>query len=211
MKLSAEENFYKNYCDTLHSGLSKIQYFENEVEINEVDFYEKLILKTSKIKDSGQLFFFGNGASSSISNHMALDWSKNGGVKAMSLSDSAFLTAVSNDYKYEKALVEYFKIYGNNKNDMIITTSSSGNSKNITRLLEYASEKNIETLSFSGLNPNNKSIKFSNLSLYVPFKTYGMVECAHQIIHHLWLDYFMGIKEWDRDSIQNMDYKEFRL
>ena len=32
---------------------------------------------------------------------MALDWSKNGGILALSLSDSAMLTALANDYNFE--------------------------------------------------------------------------------------------------------------
>ena len=34
----------------------------------------------NKVKNKGKIYFFGNGASASFSNHMALDWSKNGGI-----------------------------------------------------------------------------------------------------------------------------------
>jgi len=42
-------------------------------------------------------------------------------------------------------------------------------------------------------------------------KTYGMVECAHQIFLHLILDESMEIFEWDREDFQNMSAKDFKL
>jgi len=38
-----------------------------------------------------------------------------------------------------------------------------------------------------------------------------MVECAHQVYLHLWLDAFMNILEWNRNDTQNMNVKEFKL
>jgi D-sedoheptulose 7-phosphate isomerase len=142
---------------------------------------------------------------------MALDFSKNGGILARSLSDSALLTALSNDYSYEKAWIEYLKIEGVKKDDLIVTISSSGNSSNIISLLEYCRINKLKSLSFSGLKNNNKSISLSNYSLYVPMKTYGIVECIHQVFLHLFLDNYMNIYEWDRDNTQNMNSQNFQL
>ena len=96
---------------------------------------------------------------------MALDFSKNGGILARSISDSALLTALSNDYSYEKAWIEYLKIEGVKKDDLIVTISSSGNSSNIISLLEYCKINKLKSLSLSGLKNNNKSISLSNYSL----------------------------------------------
>ena len=98
-----------------------------------------------------------------------------------------------------------------NSNDLVITTSSSGNSSNIVKVLEYCKIHKIDTFALSGLKSTNLSILNSRYSLYVPQKTYGIVECIHQIFHHLLLDKFMNIKEWDRNDYQNMDIKNFNL
>ena len=42
-------------------------------------------------------------------------------------------------------------------------------------------------------------------------KTYGMVECMHQVYLHLILDNFMGIEEWNKSESQNMDSSNFKL
>ena len=121
------------------------------------------------------------------------------------------LTALSNDYSFDQAMVEYLKIENVESNDLVITISSSGNSPNIINVLDYCKMNNIRTLALSGLKSDNKSILLSYYSIYVPMKTYGMVECIHQIFLHLILDRFMGIFEWDRNDYQNMNYTNFKL
>jgi D-sedoheptulose 7-phosphate isomerase len=142
---------------------------------------------------------------------MALDFSKNGNILSRSLSDSALLTALSNDYSYEKAMLEFLKIEGVTKNDLVITISSSGNSPNIVSVLEFCKENNIKSLALSGLKNDNKSLLLADYSIYVPMKTYGMVECIHQIFLHLILDQSMKIFEWDRNEFQNMNASDFKL
>ena len=71
--------------------------------------------------------------------------------------------------------------------------------------LEYCKENDITTFGLSGLNEGNKTEKLSNFSLFVPMKTYGMVECIHQVFHHIYLDKFMSIEEWKKTESQNMD------
>ena len=142
---------------------------------------------------------------------MALDWSKNGGILAFCLSDSAMLTALANDYDFEGCFLEFLKINSPTSNDLVVTTSSSGNSKNVVKVLEYCKENNISSFGLSGLNEGNKTERLSHFSLFVPMKTYGMVECIHQLFHHIFLDKFMGIEEWNKTESQNMDASNFKL
>ena len=204
--------YTENFITSLHEGIKNTKYQIFQKEFNADDFFQELVNKIDLIKENnGRIFFFGNGASAAFSNHMALDWSKNGGVLSHSLSDSAMLTALANDYDYNDCFLEFLKIYKPTSNDLVVTTSSSGNSKNIVNVLEYCKESNIKSFGFSGLNKGNKTDKLADFSLFVPMKTYGMVECIHQIFHHLWLDKYMKIEEWDKTESQNMDSKNFKL
>ena len=204
--------YEKNYIQSINSGLNSASYLINKQQVQSEIFFNEinlLIKKTQKTK--GKIYFFGNGASASFSNHMALDWSKNGGVLALSLSDSSMLTALANDYSYDEAFVEFMKINRISIDDLVISTSSSGNSKNIVNVLNYCKENNITSIGLSGLNSGNKTEEIANYSLFVPSKTYGMVECIHQIFHHLILDKFMNIEEWKKIESQNMDAKNFKF
>ena len=206
------DNYSKSYIDTFYAGINNTKYKISGENSNSSSFFHELNEQTKKVKrNGGRLFFFGNGASASFSNHMALDWSKNGGILAFCLSDSAMLTALANDYDFEGCFLEFLKINSPTSNDLVVTTSSSGNSKNIVKVLEYCKENNISSFGLSGLNEGNKTEILSDFSLFVPMKTYGMVECIHQLFHHIFLDKFMGIEEWNKTESQNMDASNFKL
>ncbi|MFT4800388.1 MAG: D-sedoheptulose 7-phosphate isomerase [Flavobacteriales bacterium] len=206
------EDYAKSYIDTFHTGIKKTKYKISGENSNSSSFFHELNEQTKKVKQNGgRLFFFGNGASASFSNHMALDWSKNGGILSFCLSDSAMLTALANDYDFEGCFLEFLKMNSPTSNDLVVTTSSSGNSKNIVKVLEYCKENNISSFGLSGLNEGNKTEILSDFSLFVPMKTYGMVECIHQLFHHIFLDKFMGIEEWNKTESQNMDASNFKL
>lgn len=200
--------YSKNYLESFRKGLTSTVCLHEGRQLNCDDFFNVL---NSKITSQSRLFFYGNGASMAFASHMSLDWHKNGKVESHTLSDISLLTAYVNDYSKEEMFSEHLKSFKLTKSDIICTISSSGNSTNVIGALCYANEIGAVTLSFSGLNPNNKSIQNSKFSLYVPLKTYGQVECAHQLFLHMWLDKFMNITEWDRDEVQNMNSKQFKL
>ncbi len=216
LKLTKENHmvnkYYSNYFKSISQGLEESLYYANQ-QVSEPElFFETIKHALIKLRETkSKIYFFGNGASAAFANHMALDFSKNGKILSRSLSDSALLTALSNDYSYENAMLEFLKIEGVTNDDLVITISSSGNSPNIVSVLNYCKENQIRSLALSGLKKDNKSISLADYSIYVPMKTYGMVECIHQIFLHLILDESMEIFEWDREDFQNMNISSFKL
>jgi D-sedoheptulose 7-phosphate isomerase len=172
---------------------------------------DKLCTLSQDMREAGgRQYLVGNGASAAFSNHMALDWTKNGGVPTHSFSDAAFLTALGNDLGYDEVFSAPLLWYSQS-GDVLVTISSSGNSVSILKAIESARAKGLRVVTFSGLRPDNKSRQRGDLNFYIPAYTYGIVECAHQILLHVWLDRFMGIKEWDCTDFQNMNSQEFKL
>lgn len=207
-----KNTYFINYIDSIKNGLMGSEFFFDKNRMKPELFFKEIKNILLGLRETkSKIYFFGNGASSAFANHMALDFSKNGGILSRSLSDSALLTALSNDYSYENAMLEYLKIEGVTMEDFVITISSSGNSPNIVSVLNYCKDVNIKSLALSGLKDDNKSIALADYSIYVPMKTYGMVECIHQIFLHLLLDESMGIEEWERNEYQNMNSKNFKL
>jgi D-sedoheptulose 7-phosphate isomerase len=207
-----ENSYHKNYYKSITEGLANSIFCIDSIDSSGELFFKEVndLLLDTKFKNK-RIYFFGNGASAAFANHMALDFSKNGKILSRSLSDSAMLTALSNDYSYDAAMVEFLKIEGVSSEDIVITISSSGNSPNIVNVLKHCKNNNLKSISLSGLKNNNSSIMLSNYSIYVPMKTYGMVECIHQIFLHLILDKLMEITEWNREGEQNMNAKDFKL
>jgi len=204
--------FFGRYFESIYEGLKNSVYKINKEVIPPDKFFKEIKAMLISLRENKhKIFFCGNGASAAFANHMALDFSKNGKILSRSLSDSALLTALSNDYTFEDAFVEFLKIEGVSKNDLVITISSSGNSSNIVKVLDYCVLNQLNSFALSGLKMDNKSFALANFSIFVPMKTYGMVECIHQVFLHLILDESMDILEWEKTEIQNMNAKNFKI
>lgn len=135
----------------------------------------------------GKLMFIGNGASASISSHMATDFWKNGKIKAISYNDAAMLTCISNDFGYSFVFEKPISVFADS-GDILFAISSSGNSENILRGAKTAQKKNALVVTLSGFKENNPLRKLGNLNFYVPSKEYGYVEVMHHSICHCLLD-----------------------
>jgi D-sedoheptulose 7-phosphate isomerase len=206
------KNYYKNYLNAHDAALAGLEITgRGGALLGQDEGFDKLCEISTQIRDAGRKkYLCGNGASAAFANHMALDWTKNGGVPTHSFSDSALLTALGNDLGYEEAFSAPLSWYAKS-GDLLITISSSGNSPNIVKTIEVARSKGMGVVTFSGLKPDNASRQLGDINLYIPAKTYGIVECAHQVLLHVWLDKFMGITEWERDGFQDMRKDSFSL
>ena len=142
------------------------------------------------IKQQGVFFFCGNGASATMAEHMSHDCFQNADFLTQTCSETAHITAISNDISYED--VFSYKIHKTLKEkDMLITISSSGNSPNIIKAIKTAKQLGAYVVTLSGKKEDNESRKLGDINFYVPLKTYGMVESAHAVLLHCWLDMYL--------------------
>jgi len=144
----------------------------------------RLLFEARKKKQ--RLFFTGNGASSSISSHAALDFTKQGKLTAFSFTDPALVSAYSNDYGFENAQTEIFKSY-REEGDILVLVSTSGNSLNVVNLARFGRLNGHQVVSLTGKDPNNLLRTESDYSLWVNSHAYNMVENVHMI----WLGYLI--------------------
>ena len=212
MKKPDNDLYFSNYINSHDHALKHTEVHDADRNaVSPQKGMDTLCNWSKELKEAGRCqHFIGNGASMAFANHMALDWTKNGGVTSNCYASASLLTAVVNDMGVEhtfSAVVDWYAQSG----DMLATISTSGNSPNILKAIESARRKSMKVVTFSGLRPDNSSRKLGDLNFYIPAKTYGIVECAHQVLLHLWLDQFMKVYEWDRDGYQNMRSSEFQL
>ena len=113
----------------------------NELNIKE---FERFIKKLKNVKSNKKLFLAGNGGSSSIASHAAVDFLKNSKIVAQTFNEYNLITCFSNDYGYEKWLEKSISFYCK-KDDCLILISSSGKSKNIINAAKYARKKDISS------------------------------------------------------------------
>ena len=161
-----------------------------------VEKLENLKNKIIEINNNGGcIYIFGNGGSISISDHFAIDMTKNAGVKTMSLSNSATITCLSNDYGYEEWMLKSAQYYITNK-DLVIFISSSGESNNIIKTARFCKESGIFTVTFSGFNNDNSLKKIGDTNFWVNSKGYNIVENIHQIWLLCIVDMIIGKSEY---------------
>lgn len=96
-------------------------------------------------------------------------------LKVISLIESSgALTGISNDLGFENVFSEQLKNFvfskSVNKNDLLISFSGSGNSKNVLNAIEYAKKFNVFTVCISG-RTGGIARKISDLCLIVPGKS----------------------------------------
>ncbi len=179
-------------------------YFEEFGKCAFADLIDDSLIRAAEIlteaKENGKkVLFAGNGASATIANHCALDYTKQAKIRSISFSDSGFLTAYGNDYGYdywvEKAL-EHFA----DKGDIVVLISSSGSSPNILNAASYAKKKGLETITFSGFESDNPLKQLGDINFWANSKSYNIIETTHM----LWLvticDFIIGKKEYSVTS-----------
>jgi D-sedoheptulose 7-phosphate isomerase len=132
---------------------------------------------------SHKAFLIGNGASAAIAGHMSADFLKNGRIPAISFSDPALLTCVSNDLGYESVFSVPIGTHAR-ESDMLIAISSSGRSPNILQAVSVGREKGCFIVSLSGFDTDNLLRNQGEINFYVPSRRYGAVEVAHHAICH---------------------------
>lgn len=136
-----------------------------------------------KTKGGGKIFFIGNGGSNAISSHLAIDYTKNGGMRAVSLDGAPTLTCLANDFGYENVFAKQIEYYANQK-DVAVIISSSGKSPNIIAAARACEAMQIPLVTFSGMNPNNMLRRMGDLNFYTPAGDYGLVELTHFTLLH---------------------------
>jgi D-sedoheptulose 7-phosphate isomerase len=139
-----------------------------------------------------KLIFVGNGGSAAIASHMATDYSKNGGIRALALNDASMLTCLGNDLGYERVFAKQVELYAR-KGDLVIAISSSGRSANILNAVDAATAAGCTVATLSGFTPDNPLRRKGKWNFYVASDRYGFVEIGHLTICHAVLDFLCGL------------------
>ena len=108
-----------------------------------------------KLKKGGKILFCGNGGSAADAQHLAAEFIvrlrphvNRNPIPALTLAqDSSTLTACGNDYSFDDIFLRPFKAIAE-KNDILVCISTSGNSKNILKVLKEAKKKKFIQLVF---------------------------------------------------------------
>lgn len=190
---SATRSRLLRYFDTLDSVARRIEATDGRgIRSSLDDAVADATAAARATHDAGnKLIFIGNGGSASISSHMAVDYSKNGRIRAVALNDAAVLTALANDFGYERVFAGQIEQHAQ-PGDLLVAISSSGTAPSVLHAVDAARNRNCRVFTFSGFSANNPLRARGDLNFYVPATEYAFVEISHLVVCHAILDLSMG-------------------
>ena len=201
-KISDSHEFYSSYIKIKNQLLQ-------EVDKKIINKIIQEILSASKNKRN--IFSCGNGGSAATAEHLTCDFSKqscantNLDLKVYSLnSNTSLMTAIANDISYDDIFSYQLNRLGK-ANDILLTFSVSGSSKNILKCAQIAKRKKIKIISFTGFN-GGKLKKLSNYNINFSGNNFGIVEDCHLTMMHYISQYIRNLKFKNSKNITNTNF-----
>lgn len=169
-------NYFKHVSDTL-----------DRLDKNSISGFIEVLLDA--YKRDATIFIFGNGGSGANASHICGDFIK--GVsyglekrfKVICLNDNnSAMMAIANDISYDDIFIEQLKNFAK-KGDVVIGISGSGNSMNVVKALEYASQCGATAVALCGFD-GGRIKKIADVSIHAEIDNMEVVEDIHLMIGH---------------------------
>ena len=148
---------------------------------------------TRAIFEGKKVLWCGNGGSAADSQHLAAELMgrfrrERRGLPSIALTtDTSILTAIGNDYGYEKVFqrqVEALCVKG----DVLVGISTSGNSKNVCGALETARQMGAFTVAFTG-EGGGLMARIAEVTLRIASKDTARIQEGHILCGHMLCDW----------------------
>ncbi len=136
-----------------------------------------------------KVMFCGNGGSAADSQHLAAEFvgrfqKERAGLPAIALTvDTSILTAVGNDYGYDKVFVRQVEALAR-PGDVLVGISTSGNSANVVQAVELAKAKGVFCVGMTAAG-GGRLAQLCDECLAVPAKVTARAQEMHILIGHI--------------------------
>ena len=141
------------------------------------------------LRSGGKLLFFGNGGSAADAQHLAAEFTgrylkERRGLPAIALhADTSALTAIGNDYGFERVFARQIEALGR-EGDVAMAITTSGRSPNITAAVAACRAARITTIGLSSA----KGVEFAksvDIPILVPSTSTPRIQECHITIGHI--------------------------
>ena len=191
MKFNNRKELIKNHKTEYQEKLNDL------IDKIDIDVFENITsILIQAYKNEKTIYVAGNGGSAATASHYKADFNffiryfKEKRFKIQSLTDhTPLMTAISNDTSYDEVFTQQMQDYFD-KGDVLIAISASGNSTNVVKAAEYASELAGTSIGLVGFDGGELKEK-CDICLHTPNKKgdYGPIEDLHMIICHMMVTY----------------------
>ena len=137
----------------------------------------------------GQVFVCGNGGSAADAQHFAAELTgryqmDRPGYPATALTtDSSALTSIGNDYGFEEIFARQLQALSHS-GDLLVAISTSGNSANVIRAVEYAKNNDVRSIGLLGRD-GGKLADMVDSALTINVDSTARIQEAHILMLHI--------------------------
>lgn len=152
--------------------------------------FADLVVET--LQNGGKVLLLGNGGSAADAQHFAAELvgrylRERQALPAIALTtDSSILTAISNDYGYERVFSRQIEALAAS-GDLVVGISTSGNSPNVLNALALAGDKGCRTVGLLGRDGGSIR-EVADLALVAPSRETPHIQETHAFIIHVVCD-----------------------
>jgi D-sedoheptulose 7-phosphate isomerase len=197
----AISDYFSDYRAMLNQALGQL----DQAELTRAAYLLDVAISAGRT-----VYVCGNGGSAAIANHWVCDFMKGLRTstdlmpKIISLSANLELNmAIANDISYAEIFVYALQALGQ-KNDVLLTISSSGNSENIVRAIDWAKANGMQVISLDGFK-GGRAHANADVSLHIPANNYGLVEDAHHAIMHM-LAHYIRMRHMPAEQVSSVTF-----
>ena len=173
-------------------GLNQhLEVFQNlRLHIPAIEKCGNLIVQA--VKNGNKILLCGNGGSAGDAQHLATELvgrfeKERKGLPAIALTtDTSALTAIGNDYGFERIFSRQIEALAN-EGDVLIGISTSGNSPNILSAVMLARQMGCKTIGLTGAK-GKKLASLCDAAVLVPSERTARIQEAHITIGQLWCE-----------------------
>ena len=169
---------------------TKQDIYNNEALLNNIEEVSRMCVEL--YRGDNKTILAGNGGSAADAQHIAAELVGRYGFDRPSIpslaltTDTSNLTAIGNDYGYDKVFSRQLEGMGQ-EGDIFIGISTSGNSLNIINAFHSAKAKGIMTVALTGRD-GGEMAKLADIALVVPSNSTPRIQESHILIGHIICD-----------------------
>ena len=168
---------------------SHLETIENVIETMGGDIENAATLIVNALKSGNKILLCGNGGSAADAQHIAAELTgryktERKGLPGIALTtDTSALTAIGNDYGYERIFDRQIESLAH-KNDVLIGISTTGNSVNIINAMTVAKDMECVVIGFSGRDGGGMN-DLCDINLVVPSENTPRIQEMHILFGHI--------------------------
>jgi D-sedoheptulose 7-phosphate isomerase len=178
-------HFIEKELAKLASLIADIQ--ADKALLNQVVECAETIVET--LRKGGKVLIAGNGGSAADAQHIAGEFVSRfhydrPGLAAIALTtDTSILTAIGNDYGYDRLFSRQVQALGR-EGDVFIGITTSGNSANVLEALKTANDAGLKTIGLTGVT-GGKMADMCDITLRMPSPETPKIQEGHIAIGHI--------------------------